>query len=294
MEPTHHSPLYGTKRNGPHDFAAEITRLTALHGHSEIISSAAFHRVGRNRITRSIDKTLEFIKRYLPPIHWVAVRVLALLLYGYARAVAATAEIVTAGSRRWPDIPKGSVLAIWHGSTPSLLAAFTAKRPSMPLKLMVSRDPRGDCVALFCRWLGFEVVRGDAKHGGWKALMQIASEVHDSAAVLISPDGSGPPLVARVGAVALASAVRLPLIPVGTDCRLPVFERHKWDDARNPLPYGRIAVACGEPLTFPPFQDAASLERARQQLQEALGCAADEARSALGFRRSDFLASEKK
>lgn len=162
------------------------------------------------------------------------------------------------------------------------------------LKLMVSRDPRGDCEALFCRWLGFEVVRGDAKHGGWKALMQIASEVHDGAPVLISPDGSGPPLVARVGAVALASAVHVSLIPVGADCRFSVFEQQKWDDARNPLPYGRIAVACGEPLTFPSFEDTASVERARQQLQDALGSAAGEARNILGFRRSNFLTSQKK
>ena len=155
----------------------------------------------------------------------------------------------------------------------------------MPVKLMVSRDARGDCVALFCRWLGFEVVRGDAEHGGWKALIEIANEVHQGAAALISPDGGGPPLVARVGAVALASAAGVPLIPVGADCSPSVFEQHKWDDARNPLPYGRIAVACGEPLNFPSFEDAASLEMAREQLKDALNRAADEARGALSLTR---------
>ncbi|MGD1091066.1 MAG: hypothetical protein ABSB35_03630 [Bryobacteraceae bacterium] len=130
---------------------AEIARLTALHRHSKTISSAAFHKVGRNRLTRTIDGALEFIRRFLPPIHSIAVRFLALLLYGYARAVRATAEIITVGNYRWPDVPKGSVLAIWHGSAPSLLVAFTARRPSMPVKLMVSGDPRGDCVAVFCQ-----------------------------------------------------------------------------------------------------------------------------------------------
>jgi len=289
MRPTHQDPLYRAPRNAsasnrPRDYAAEIARLTALHRHSKTISSAVLHRVGRNRITRMIDAALEFIRRYLSPIHWVAVRFMAFLLYGYARAVGATTEIVTVGTCRWPDVPKGSVLAIWHGSAPSLLAAFMARRPSMPLKLMVSHDPRGDCIALFCRWLGFEIVRGDAQHGGWKALIEIANDVHNGAAALISPDGSGPRFVARVGAVALASAVGVPIIPVGADCRPALFERHKWDDARNPLPYGRIAVACGEPLTFPSFEDAALLERACQQLQDALDRAAEEARTALGFK----------
>jgi lysophospholipid acyltransferase (LPLAT)-like uncharacterized protein len=281
MQPTHNSPVYGAENNTPHDFAAEIARLTALHQHSETISSATFHKVGRSRLTRAVDTGLGSIRRFLPPIHWVAVRFLALLLFGYARAVGATTEIVAVGSYRWPDIPKGSVLAIWHGSAPSLLAAFAARRPSVPVKLMVSRDARGDCVALFCRWLGFEVVRGDAEHGGWKALIQIASEVHKGAAALISPDGGGPPSVARIGTVALASAVRAPLIPLGADCRPSLFERHKWDKARNPLPYGRIAVACGEPLSFQLIEDAVSLERSRQQVQEALNRIAEQARGAL-------------
>jgi len=228
-----------------------------------------------------IDATFEFLRQYLPPIHWLGVRVSALLLYGYARAVGATAEIVTLGSYRWPDVPRGSVLAIWHGSAPSLLAAFTARRPSMPVKLMVSRYARGDCVALFCRWLGFEIVRGDAEHGGWKALSEIANGVVNGAAALISPDGSGPPFVARVGAVALGSVAGASVIPIGADCRPSVFERHKWDVARNPLPYGRIAVACGQPLTFRSFEDAASLEKARLELQDVLDRAAAEARAAL-------------
>jgi len=156
----------------------------------------------------------------------------------------------------------------------------------MPVKLMVSRHRRGDCVALFCRWLGFEIVRGDAEHAGWKALIEIASDLHNGASAPISPDGSGPPFVARVGVVALASAALVPVIPVGADCRPSLLERHKWDDARNPLPYGRIAIVCGEPLTFPSFDDATSLEKACRQLQDALDSAAGEARAALGFRFS--------
>jgi len=285
MQPTHPTPVYGTTGNEPRDFAAEIGRLTTLRRRSKTIPSAEFHKVGRNRITRTIDAALDLIRRFLPPVHWIIVRFSALLLYGYARAVRATTGIVTLGSYRWPDVPKGSVLAIWHGSAPSLLVAFSARRPHTPVKLMVSSDARGDCVALFCRWLGFEIVRGDAEHGGWKALIEIANEVQNGAAALISPDGSGPRFVARIGAVALASAVGAPIIPIGADCSPSFFERHKWDDARNPLPYGRIAVACGEPLTYPPFEDAASLERARLQLEAALDRAADEARGELGLPR---------
>ena len=289
MQPTHQDPLYPGPPNSPaseppKDFAAEMIRLSRLGHRSRGISSTLFHKIGRNRLTRAVDRTLDFIRRYLPPIHWIAVRFLALLLYGYVRAVRATAEIVIVGRYPWPDLPSGSVLAIWHGSAPSLLVAFSARRPSMPVKLLVSTDARGDCVALFCRWLGFEIVRGDAQRGGWKALIEMTSQVHNGAGALITPDGGGPPFFARVGAAALASAAGRPLVPVGAECRPSVFERHKWDKPRNPLPYGRIAVACGEPLSFARFEDAAALERAREQLQRALDRAAIEARGALGFK----------
>ncbi len=272
--PLYRDPLHGT------EFEAEITRLAALHPHSQTISSPAFHKVGRNRLTRAIDTVLRFVRRYLPPIHWMAIRALAVLLYLYSRAVSATTKIVAVGNYQWPEIPEGSVLAVWHGSAPSVLAAFAARKPTIPVMLMVSRDPRGDCVAVLCRWLGFEIVRGDAEHGGWKALTVIANELRNGASALISPDGGGPPFVARVGAAALASSAGVPLIPIGAYCRPSIFERHKWDAARNPLPFGRIAIACGEPLRFPAFDDAGSLETARKQLQDALNRAADLARSA--------------
>src|ERR1700693_6014366 len=81
MQRTHQDPLYPAPLDRltpdqPKDFAAEMARLTALPRRYETISSAAFHKVGRNRLTRSIDTTLEFIRRFLPPIHWGAVRFL--------------------------------------------------------------------------------------------------------------------------------------------------------------------------------------------------------------------------
>jgi len=40
----------------------------------------------------------------------------------------------------------------------------------MPLQILISTDPRGDYLSLFCSWLGFKVVRGDSEHGAWDAL----------------------------------------------------------------------------------------------------------------------------
>jgi len=251
--------------------------VAALHPQSATISSPRFHKAGRNRLTRTIDAVLMFIRKYLPPLHWLGVRSLAVCLYLYIRAVAATASTIAAGAYRWPEVAPGSVLAFWHGSAPSLLVAFAADKPEVPVKLMVSRDPRGDCVAVFCRWLGFEPVRGDAEHGGWSALIEIASAVNQGAVALIAPDGGGPPCVARAGVAILASAAHAAIIPLGATCRPSVLERRKWDEQRNPVPYARVAVFCGEPIHFPRFEDAAAIEASRAELQKALERASQQA-----------------
>ncbi len=49
----------------------------------------------------------------------------------------------------------------------------------------------------------------------------------------------------------------------------------------------RIAVAWGEPLTFPLFEDASSLEKARQQLKDALDRTGEQARRAVAAPRKD-------
>jgi lysophospholipid acyltransferase (LPLAT)-like uncharacterized protein len=155
------------------------------------------------------------------------------------------------------------------------------------MQILISTDPRGDYLSLLCSWLGFKVVRGDAEHGGWDALAVLAERLYQGASVVITADGGGPVLTAKVGAVALASLARASLIPIGTDCRPAALERHKWDAARNPLPYGHIAVICGEPVRYPAITDAASLEHARRQLQDALNQASQEAR--MGFNTEQTL-----
>lgn len=149
---------------------------------------------------------------------------------------------------------------------------------------MVSRDPRGDCLALLCHMLGLRVIRGDGAGSGWPALRKLAREVMRGSCVIVTADGGGPARVAKVGAAALASATGAPLVAAGADCRPAIFERHKWDRARNPVPFGRVAITLGRPLALAVFTDAATVERARRMLQAAADEAADEAARAIGVK----------
>ena len=83
----------------------------------------------RNRWTRFIDRLTQAARRYLAPIHWMGAATLALALFLYARLAALTIRLKAIGIVSWPDVPRGCVLALWHGCAPSLLVAIAARRP---------------------------------------------------------------------------------------------------------------------------------------------------------------------
>lgn len=217
-----------------------------------------------------VNRAITAVRRRAPPIHWIGAAAFAVIFFLYIRLVALTARLWCGGIRLWPDLPRSCVLALWHASAPSLLVAIAARRPSTQMAIMVACDPRGDYLALLCRFLGVHVIRGEGARGGWAALLCLAREIELGACAAITADGSGPARVAKVGAVALASAARVPLLTIGVDCSPAIVQRQKWDAPRNPLPFSRVAVAFGETLDSPMFQDWQSIEDARYQLQQAL------------------------
>ncbi len=202
----------------------------------------------------------------------------------YAWLVARTSRLNAVGEqRKWPDFPAGCVLAVWHGSAPSLLGAIAKTESHQKLVVMVATEPRGDALAVLFRFLGVQVVRGDWEHKGWPAVKRMAELVAGGACAIITPDGGGPRRVARAGAIVLATAARVPLVVVGAECQPAIVERHKWDQPRNPMPFGRIAISIEEPAVFQGLENAAAMEAARLELQQALDRAHRQACQALGL-----------
>ena len=224
----------------------------------------------RNILTRALDSTFALVRKYLPPIHWLGAALMATVMFLYAQLVKVTARLETTGSSSWPNIPAPCVLALWHRDAPSLLVIFAKRRPLTPTAIMISNDPRGDYLAMLCHMIGFHVVRGDSEEGGWEALLQLAQELINGASVILTADGGGPARQAKVGAIALASAVGVPLIPLAADCHPAIAEPHKWDAARNPVPFCSLKIFLGSPRKFELFQDLSSVEEARAWLEKTL------------------------
>jgi lysophospholipid acyltransferase (LPLAT)-like uncharacterized protein len=261
----------------------ELVRIAELAAQSPkiVLSDEA---LGRNRWTRAADRVFEWVRTHARPIHHLSVLISAVFVFLYARIAALTIRLTRTGARKWPDLAAPGVLAVWHGSAPSLLVAVVACRPAFPVTIMIARDARGDFLALLCRMLGLKVVRGDSTTGGWEALASLADEIIRGACALITADGGGPARSAKLGSVALSAATHLPLVAIGAACRPAIEERGKWDSARNPLPFGRIAIATGDSFVCPTPTDYASLETARTRLQSALEEASAAADDALGRR----------
>jgi lysophospholipid acyltransferase (LPLAT)-like uncharacterized protein len=232
-------------------------------------------------LTRSLDAIFAVARHYAPPLHWLGAAALAVCLYLYAHICALTIRLTAVGGVAWPADPQPGVWAIWHGGVNALIVAITARRPRTPLAVMIAGNPRGDSLALLCRLLGLRVARVAEDEGGWSALAELSGEIERGACVIITADGSGPARVARVGAVALASATGAPVFAFGADCHPAISMPHKWDEARTPLPFGRVAVAVSEPRHCPEFTDSGSIEDARLWLQQALDEAAALAARAL-------------
>jgi lysophospholipid acyltransferase (LPLAT)-like uncharacterized protein len=225
--------------------------------------------VGRNWFTRALDAIFGNINKHARPVHVLGITLTAATLYVYARVVAFTARLVTSGELTWPDVPAPSVVALWHGDAPSLLVAFAMRRPAAAV-ILVASDPRGDYLALLCRMLGFQVVRTDGKHGGSSELTELADKLKQGAFVIITADGRGPARIAKWGAIALASATGVPLVPLRAECSPAVQQVHKWDDARNPIPFSKVSIWMGTPRMFGPLVDRTSIEWARTWLEETL------------------------
>lgn len=250
--------------------ADRLARLAELVPSTRSQARVAPEHLGRSSFTRFVDVVFAFVRRYAPPVHAIGFVLTAVTFFIYARLVALTARIESSGASTWPDVPTPSVLALWHGDAPSLLVALAKRRPRTRVAIMIGVNPRGDFLGLLCRLLGLEVVRGSDEGGGWTALADLAQVLTQNRCVVITADGGGPAKVAKIGAVALASAAGVPLVPIAADCHPAIQQTRKWDTARNPVPFCSLRIIVGPAQRFDSFPDLAGLERARSWLEQTL------------------------
>lgn len=177
------------------------------------------------------------------------------------------------------------ILALWHGQHLMAPIAYPSKRP---LVAMVSRSADAELNAQVIEKFGIEAVRGSGGResrtrmdkGGARALVALKKALDAGKNVCMIADiPHGTPRQSGQGIILLASLSGRPILPVAvTTSRRKVIEK-SWDKTTINLPFGRRAVAVGEPIHVSAKIGADELEEKRVALTSALNEATQRAYS---------------
>jgi len=140
----------------------------------------------------------------------------------------------------------------------------------MHVTMIISQSRDGEYAARTARLLGFKNVRGSSTRGGVRALKSMIERIKDGDSAGVLADGpSGPPRIAKMGAILLARETGVPIIPVlwGAD-RCWIF--NSWDRYMLPKPFARIALLFAEPIWVPESSNKDELEKYRKILEQRL------------------------
>ncbi|WP_315920541.1 lysophospholipid acyltransferase family protein [Mesorhizobium sp. SP-1A] len=182
----------------------------------------------------------------------------------------------------YQDLEPG-IVALWHGQHLLMPAVYPSKRD---LVAMVSRSADAELNAQVIEKFGIEAVRGSggrdsARHldkGGAKALIALKkSLVAGKNVCMIADIPHGTPREAGMGIVLLAKLSGRPIFPAAlATSRRKVLEK-SWDKTTINLPFGRLAIAVGQPVHVASDADDAEMERKRQELTDQLNAATADA-----------------
>lgn len=164
------------------------------------------------------------------------------------------------------DAGRPFLCATWHFDLISVIYHFRGSRAA----IMVSPSRDGEFIArLIERW-GYTAVRGSKHKGGLDAAKEMIGLAKKGRIAGIAADGSqGPARRAQKGAVFIARAAQVPLVPAIVAAKRQV-RLNTWDQTQLPWPFTRLAMFFGRPVLVPPKNEGKTLEESRLELERTL------------------------
>ncbi len=148
-----------------------------------------------------------------------------------------------------PDLP--AIVAMWHGQ--HFMMPFL-KRKQHRVKVLISRHRDGEINAVAASRLGVEPIRGSGtsgrdflRKGGVTGFRQMLDALEQGYNVALTADIPKTARIAGRGIVELARVSGRPIYPVAVATSRSI-EFGSWDRAVLNLPFGRFAIAVGEPV----------------------------------------------
>jgi lysophospholipid acyltransferase (LPLAT)-like uncharacterized protein len=172
----------------------------------------------------------------------------------------------------------------WHQHMLFGVRALLDLRPEgLKLGFLISPSVDGTAPSMLVQRIGGHVIRGSSTHTGARALRDYYETiVKQEISPAITPDGPrGPVHEFKPGAVMLSQLTGKPILPVSVAASR-TWRFRTWDEFELPLPFSRIAIVYGTPLSVPRVLDADGLARMQAEMAECLLTLKSEARAALG------------
>ena len=187
---------------------------------------------------------------------------LAVALIGPTLRYTVTGE--TDEAAREPVHP--GIFAFWHRCV--IPATYCFRRHG--IAVMTSQSFDGEYIARVIRRFGYIPVRGSSTRGGARGLLEMQSLIDRGHSAAFTIDGPrGPLYVAKPGAVALARATGVRVVPFYVALDRPWILR-SWDRMMIPRPFSRALVRLGEKILVPLDADPATFDRCQAALQAGL------------------------
>jgi lysophospholipid acyltransferase (LPLAT)-like uncharacterized protein len=200
------------------------------------------------------------------------------LAASYLRLVWRTSHVIIEPASVYDMVQMPAIIAMWHGQ--HFMAPFI-KRPERGhrAKVLISRHRDGEINARAAMRLGIGTIRGSGAHngefhrkGGAVAFTEMLDALSEGYNVALTADIPKVARVAGLGVVKLAQHSGRPIYPVAIASQRRI-ELDNWDRSAVNLPFGRMAMVAGEPISVARQADDAMLEAKRQDVERALNSA---------------------
>ncbi len=165
-----------------------------------------------------------------------------------------------------PTLPDSAIYVIWHEDLfHYFLSQGKYQKPyfwmNHPIWFMKP-------VHIALNWKGVKgLALGSSGHGGQEALKEVIQRLKEGHNTLVAIDGpAGPPKKAKLGAIEMAAATGLPIVPI-TYHTNGEFRLGGWDRKRVPTPFTSWTIKYQEPIYVDPSEKTLAIEK----LQTVLG-----------------------
>ncbi|MCK4807143.1 MAG: DUF374 domain-containing protein [Candidatus Aegiribacteria sp.] len=135
--------------------------------------------------------------------------------------------------------------AFWHGRQ----LPFIHTHRNEGSTVLVSHNRDGQYVTNVLHSMGFRTVRGSSSRGGLRAIRDMAALLRKGIDCAITPDGPrGPAETVKSGVAHIARLGKRPLVPMGAS-GWPAIRFSSWDGFLLPLPFARVLIVEGRPIS---------------------------------------------